>query len=356
MLAVPLAFEVCSSGASSMFSGQRFLHLLLFPVFVAAFLTQASPQDSESVHIAPGVRLEKSRVPPVAGPELQNRARAIRRDVDLVLVPVTVMDVANHPVTSLGRQNFTLYEGGEPQTLRYFATEDAPISVGILLDLSFSMKDKIDTARQALHEFFTNSNPGDDYFVIGFSDRPALLADSTRSTESIESKLAFAVPSGNTALLDSIYLGLTKLRTARYQRRALVIISDGGDNHSRYDAKEIRRLVEEADVEIYALGIFSRVFRTYEESVGKGLLTRITEATGGHTVTINNLDELPDAAASISRELRNQYILGYTPSNPAFDGSWRKIKVNAVPEASGTVLHVYSKQGYLAPQRQAQAP
>lgn len=338
-----------------MFSGKRFIRLLLFPAFVAAFLSQALPQDSEPVHITPGVRAEKSTAPPGAGPTLQNRIKAIRRDVDLVLVPVTVVDVANHPVTSLERQNFTLYEGGEPQTLRYFSTEDAPISVGILLDLSSSMKDKIDTARQALHEFFTNSNPDDDYFVIGFSDRPALLADSTRSTGNIENNLAFAVPYGNTALLDSIYLGLTKLRTARYQRRALVIISDGGDNHSRYDVKEIRRLVEEADVEIYALGIFSTIFKTYEESMGKRLLTDITEATGGHTVTINNLDELPDAAASISRELRNQYILGYTPSNGAFDGRWRKIRVNAVPRTAGTVLHVYSKQGYLAPQRQMQA-
>ena len=339
-----------------MFSGHHFVRLLLLPALVAAFLSQALSQDSESVHIAPRVRVEKTTSTPDAGARLQNRVKPIRRDVDLVLVPVTVMDAANHPVTSLGKQDFTLYEAGEPQTLRYFSTEDAPISVGVLLDLSFSMKDKIDTARQALHEFFSNSNPGDDYFVIGFSDRPALLADSTHSTESIESKLAFAVPSGNTALLDSIYLGLNKLRTARYPRRALVIISDGGDNHSRYDAKEIRRLVEEADVEIYALGIFSNIFKTYEEWAGKGLLTRITEATGGHTVTINNLDQLPEAAADISRELRNQYVLGYTPKSGAFDGQWHKIKVNATPPGSGTVLHVYSKQGYLAPERMAPAP
>lgn len=339
-----------------MFSGQRFVRLLLFPALVAAFVPQSFSQDSDAVHITPRVKVEKSTSPPEPGSGLQNRNKPIRRDVDLVLVPVTVVDAANHPVTSLGKQNFTLYEAGEPQTLRYFSTEDAPISVGILLDLSFSMKDKIDTARQALHEFFSNSNPGDDYFVIGFSDRPALLADSTYSTESIENKLAFAVPNGNTALLDSIYLGLTKLRSARYKRRALIIISDGGDNHSRYGGKEIRRLVEEADVEIYALGIFSKVFRTYEEWAGKRLLTGITEATGGHTVTINNLDELPDAAAAVSREIRNQYILGYSPSSGVFDGQWRKIKVNAVPDTSGTALHVYSKQGYLAPQRQTQAP
>src|SRR5215469_2150198 len=185
-----------------MFSGSRFAYLLLFRALVAAFVSQALPQDSDPVHIAPRVKVEKSASLPSPGPELQKRVKSIRRDVDLVLVPVTVVDAANHPVTSLEKQNFTLYEAGEPQTLRYFSTEDAPISVGILLDLSFSMKDKIDTARQALHEFFSSSNPDDDYFVIGFSDRPALLADSTHSTESVENKLAFAVPNGNTALLD----------------------------------------------------------------------------------------------------------------------------------------------------------
>lgn len=333
------------------FSGQRRI-LVLLPVFLATFALRSLSQDVDSVHITPEPSTEKHARTSDAGS--QNTVKPIRRDIDLVLVPVTVVDAANHPVTSLDKQNFALYEADEEQALQYFSKEDSPISVGVLLDLSFSMKDKIDTARQALHQFFENSNPYDDYFVIGFSDRPVLLADATHSIESIENKLTFATPYGNTALLDSIYMGLTKLRTARYKRRALVIISDGGDNHSRYTAGEIRRLVQEADVEIYALGIFSKVFRTYEEWAGKRLLTGITEATGGHTITVNNLEELPDAAASISRELRNQYILGYSPSRRLSDGSWRRIKVKAVAAAAGTVWHVYSKQGYLAPHRQEQ--
>jgi Ca-activated chloride channel family protein len=272
-------------------------------------------------------------------------------DVDIVLVPVNVVDIANRPVMTLEKQNFELYEAGQQQTLRYFSTEDSPISVGVLLDLSSSMKDKIDTARQALREFFENSNPEDDYFVIGFSDRPALLADATHSTASIENKLALTLPYGNTALLDSIYMGLNKLRTARYKRRALVIISDGGDNHSRYTAREIRNLVQEEDVEIYALGIFSKVFKTYEEWSGEHLLTTITEATGGHTVKVNDIQDLPQAAASISRQLRNQYILGYSPTNREYDDKWHKIKVRVVPSGDGTALHVYSKQGYFAPHR-----
>src|SRR5215469_2353547 len=200
-----------------MFSGSRFAYLLLFRALVAAFVSQALPQDSDPVHIAPRVKVEKSASLPSPGPELQKRVKSIRRDVDLVLVPVTVVDAANHPVTSLEKQNFALYEAGKPQTLRYFSIEDSPISVGVLLDLSFSMKDKIDTARQALKQFFETANPEDDYFVIGFSDHPALLADSSHSTASIENEVALAVPNGHTALLDSIYMGVNKLRTARYK-------------------------------------------------------------------------------------------------------------------------------------------
>ena len=329
-----------------MLSGRRLLSSLLCVSFATVCVSQLVPQTSDSVHIVPQSKAEKSALAPDAG-LARNQTRPMLVNVDIVLVPVTVVETTNQPVTNLVKQNFELYEDGEQQTLRYFSTEDSPISVGVLLDLSYSMKDKIDTARQALHEFFENSNPEDDYFVIGFSDHPALLADSTRSTESIENELAVATPYGNTALLDSIYMGLNKLRRARYKRRALIIISDGGDNHSRYTANEIRRQVEEADVEIYALGIFSKVFKTYEEWAGKRLLTGITEATGGHTVTVNNVEELPTAAANISRELRNQYILGYRPTHSLRDAKWRKIKVKVLQESTGKAFHVYSRQGYL---------
>jgi Ca-activated chloride channel homolog len=334
-----------------MFSGPFPVRLLLFLFLssAAGLLPQAVSQDSDAVHIAPansGAR--KAVAPPPGIEQVSGHSKPMHVDVDMVLVPVTVVDAANRPVTNLEKRHFTLYEGGEQQPLRYFSTEDSPISVGVLLDLSFSMKDKIETARAALHEFFANSNPNDDYFVIGFSDHPALLSDATHSTASIEDKLAFAVPRGNTALLDAIYMGLAKLRAARYQRRALVIISDGGDNHSRYTANELRRIVQETDVEIYALGIFSSVFKTYEEWTGKRLLTQITESTGGHTITVNDVQELPEAAANVSRELRNQYVLGYRPSTAAHTPEWRKIKVRVAQPAEGIALHVYSKQGYLS--------
>lgn len=328
-----------------MFSGQLF-RLLLFSLFAATFVRLASAQTQ--VHITPATNNE-DRADSSSSRHGIYRAKPMRMDVDITLVPVTVVDAANHPVTTLEKNNFRLFESGEPKDIRYFSTEDSPISVGILLDLSFSMKDKIDTARQALHQFFENSNPDDDYFVIGFSDYPALLADATHSTASIEDKLAFALPHGNTALLDAIYMGLGRLQRAQYKRRALVIISDGGDNHSRYARNEIRRIVQEADVEIYGLGIFSKVFKTYEEWTGERLLTEITEATGGRTITINDVQKLPEIAANLSRELRNQYVLGYLPGHDAQSGPWHKIKVKVVQTVPGPAFHVYNKQGYLSP-------
>lgn len=328
-----------------MFSGQSF-RLLLFCLFTAVFVRLASAQTS--VYITPETNIE-DRADPSSPANGVNRAKPMRMDVDITLVPVTVVDAANRPVITLGKDNFKLFEGGEQKDIRYFSVEDSPISVGILLDLSFSMKDKIDTARQALHQFFENSNPDDDYFVIGFSDYPALLADSTRSTASIEGKLTLAFPHGNTALLDAIYMGVNRLQKARYKRRALVIISDGGDNHSRYAKNEIRRIVQEGDVEICALGIFSKVFKTYEEWTGERLLTELTETTGGRTITINDVQKLPETAANLSRELRTQYVLGYSPGHAAQGEPWHKIKVQVVQTTPGPSFHVYNKHGYFSP-------
>ena len=272
-------------------------------------------------------------------------------DVDLVLVPVTVNDQQNRPVVGLSKPDFALFENAIEQQIRYFSTEDEPISLGVLLDVSGSMKNKIETAREAVVEFFKSSHPDDDYFVITFADDPEVLADSTRSIGYIQERMTQAKPGGQTALLDAIYLGMSKMRRARYQRRALLVISDGGDNHSRYTASEVARLVEEADVQIYAIGIFDKVFRTPEEWGGKRLLTRLTEASGGRVLTIGNAAQLPEAAEKISLELRSQYVLGYAPAHASRDGKWRKLKIQVEPSgnAHGEHLHVYARNGYLAP-------
>jgi Ca-activated chloride channel family protein len=211
------------------------------------------------------------------------------------------------------------------------------------------MSDKIEKAREAVVEFFKTANPQDEFFMIAFADRPELISDFTRSVEDIQSKLIYTVPKGRTALLDAIYLGMDKMKQAQNSKKALLIISDGGDNRSRYTESEVKSLVRETDVQIYAIGIFDFLGRTPEEANGPALLGDITEVTGGRTYVINNPNELADTATKIGMELRNQYVLGYRPNNDRHDGKWRKIKVKLEPPKGLPPLHVYAKTGYYAP-------
>ncbi len=291
----------------------------------------------------------------VSIPALRNdRKHSLRVDVNLVTVPVIVTDASSHAVTGLRKEDFAIYEGDRKQEIRYFSEEDGPISVGLILDLSKSMTNKIDTERAAVEQFFQNANPDDDYFVITVSNHPKLIASSTRSIRAIETELGLAVPDGNTALLDAIYLGVAQMRTARYPRHALLIISDGGDNNSRYKLREIKSMVRESDVAVYAIGLFdSALFKTFEEYMGKKWLQEITDASGGRTVAIDDLTRLPQTAGAISWELRNQYVLGYQPATVAADGRWRKIKVSVLPHgttpsSSPARLQAYYRKGYSA--------
>jgi Ca-activated chloride channel family protein len=327
---------------------------LLLPLAVVlcmpACTAWAQSDSIDEVHVVPhakGASTASIGVPPL-GP----RTEPMRVDVDLVLVPVTVTDALNRPVIDLPRQNFTLYEGGVAQPIRYFSNEDAPISVGLILDCSGSMKNKIEYEREAVAEFFKYANPQDDYFAIAVSSHPEVIASSEQSIGTIQEKLTTREPRGGTALYDAVYLGISRMASARYQRKALVIISDGGDNRSRYNLKEIRKVVEEANVMTYGIGIFDVVpiplFKTFEESWGRKWLDEITEPSGGRAIAADDRRQIPQIAALISRELRNQYVLGYRPSNVAHDGKWRKILVRLA--ASATPLQVHYKQGYVAPQ------
>jgi Ca-activated chloride channel family protein len=215
--------------------------------------------------------------------------------------------------------------------------------------MSGSMSSKIDRAREAVIEFFKTANPQDEFFMITFADKPDEVTDFTQSVEDIQGKLVYTIPKGRTALLDAIYLGVSKMRQAKYPKRALLIISDGGDNHSRYTEGEIKNLVKEADVLIYAIGIYDHYFPTEEERLGPQLLSEVTELTGGRAFTIDNPNDLADVATKIGIELRNQYVLGYRPKNPVRDGKWRKIKVKLVPPKGLPPLRVYAKTGYYAP-------
>jgi Ca-activated chloride channel family protein len=321
------------------------LVLLLF-CFAPRLRAQSGTVDD--VHIVPRVKAEPPKKPAV-DPSLDTHTRPFRARVDLVLVPVTITDPMNRLVTGLEKDNFQVFENKERQEIRHFSSEDAPISLGVIFDVSGSMSNKIDRSKEAVVEFFKTANPQDEFFVVSFSDEPELLSDFTSSVEDIESRLVTASPKGRTALLDAIYLAIAKMRNARYDRKALLIISDGGDNHSRYTEGEIASLIKEADVQIYGIGLFDQIARTEEERVGPALLAEITDVTGGRTFTIDNPNELPDVATKIGIELRNQYVLGYRPTKPVHDGKWHKIKVKLNPPKGLPPLHVYAKTGYYAP-------
>ncbi len=316
------------------------------------FLPNAVTQSADEVHTIPRVSAETSHPSAIQlSDSTLHRAKPLRADVDVVLVPITVTDPMNRPVLGLQKQDFRVFEDNTLQQVQYFSAEEAPISVGLLLDTSKSMANKFVTERAAAEEFFKNANPQDDYFVITFADRPRLLDTSIQSLEDMQETLTADTPDGHTALLDAIYLAIARMRSARYERRALLIISDGADNHSRYGLKEVRRLVEEANVDVYAIGIFdSMLFRSFEEMMGKRWLAEITNVTGGQTVAASSLDKVPELAAAVSRQMRNQYVLGYRPQNVTRDGKWRKLKVHVTPSA-GTQVQTHYKKGYLASSR-----
>jgi Ca-activated chloride channel family protein len=283
-----------------------------------------------------------------------SRPQQIHMDVDLALVNVTVTDPYNRVVTGLGPDNFRIFEDKVEQEVVNFSSEDVPASIGVILDLSGSMADKLGRAKEATLQFLKAANPQDEFFLIGFNDRVQLLNRFTDDVETLQARMLTISAKGATALLDAIYLGLTQMKDAHYSRRALLIISDGGDNHSRYSERDIKRLVREADTQLYSIGIFNPVrygARTPEELNGPSLLTEITELTGGRAFAADDPNELFDIATKIGQELRNQYVLAYRPSNKEHNARWRKIKIKLHVPKGLPPLNVYAKTGYYASDR-----
>jgi len=332
------------------FTGRSPIGVIALAIVVTSLVSVSLAQVSiEDVHVAPRVEPAKPNPMDSVDPSLRTHTRPMKVDVSLVLIPVTITDPLNRLVTGLDKENFEIYENKDQQELKSFSSEDAPVSIGVIFDMSGSMGSKIERAREAVIEFFKTANPQDEFFMITFADKPEEVSDFTSSVEDIQGKLVYTVPKGRTALLDGIYLGVSKMRQAKYPKKALLIISDGGDNHSRYTESEIKSTVREADVMIYAIGIYDHYMATPEEASGPGLLGDISEITGGRAFTIDNPNDLGDVATKIGIELRNQYVLGYRPRNPGHDGKWRKIKVKLIPPKGLPPLRVFAKTGYYAP-------
>jgi Ca-activated chloride channel family protein len=262
------------------------------------------PPDSPPEAEAPGsVSAPKSRVP------------RLKLETNLVLVPMTVTDPMNRLVTGLEAPNFEIFDNNVGQVIKSFSTEDAPVTIGIVFDLSGSMQSKFARARRALTEFLRTSNPQDEFFVVGFNDKPAVIVDYTSDVDDVEARMVMLHPENRTALIDAVYLGVNKLKDAKYERKALLVISDGGDNRSRYTEGELRRVVRESDVQIYAIGIFDEYAPTEEEQLGPVLLSDIAETTGGRMFKVSDAGDMTDIATRISAELRNEYVAGYRPSD-----------------------------------------
>lgn len=304
--------------------------------------TLASPVWSQEETPAGPVHAENS--------QRIEKGKALKAETELALINVTVTDPYGRLVTGLEQENFRAFEDGVEQEIVRFSGEDVPISIGVIFDMSGSMGDKIEKSRTAAIQFFRTANPKDEFLLINFNDRAQLTGPFTASVEDLQSRLMFTSAHGQTALLDGIYLGLSEMKGAHNTKKALLVISDGGDNHSRYTETDIRRYAREADVQIYAIGLYDEGGGpTVEERLGPSLLSELTEMTGGRTFAVTSLTDMPDIASKISMELRNQYVVGYRPSNRTHDGKWRKVKIKLRPPKGLPPLTVYSRSGYYAP-------
>jgi len=328
-------------------------------LYVASAHSQDQEDPLNKVHVTPPAAATAPAAGAPAGAEapaatgtasLRVRpGEMIRMNVDMVLIPITVTDPMNRLVTGLEQDDFQIYENNGQQAIRSFACEDAPVSIGIIFDLSGSMTSKLIRARESILQFIKTANPQDEFFVIGFNDRPELIEDFTSSVEDIQARLATVRSGHRTALLDAIYFGLAKMKEAKHERKALLVVSDGGDNRSRYTEGELRAQVRESDVELYSIGIFDPYAPTPEERTGPQLLNDLSEETGGRLFRVDDLSEMGDIAEKISTELRNQYVIGYRPKDMSRDGKWRKVKVKLNPPQGLPPLTVHARTGYYAP-------
>jgi Ca-activated chloride channel family protein len=275
---------------------------------------------------------------------------SIATNTDLITITVTVTDTYGRYVSGLGKSAFTLLDEKKPQEITYFSDDDAPVSVGVIFDVSGSMSgDKIRRARDALSKFIQTSHNMDEYFLIAFNSRAQLLLDRTRDGNAVLDKLTFVQTRNNTALYDACYLGVEKVQRGTHPKRALLLISDGQDNNSRYTFNELRRLLKESDVTLYGVGILSGSDSGSAMGMeGQGILDELASVSGGKAFFPRSNAEMDDIFEQIALELRHQYSIGYKPRDFVSDGRWHKIKVKVNPPRGLPRLFVRAKDGYFA--------
>jgi VWFA-related protein len=268
-----------------------------------------------------------------------------------VLIPVHVTTAQGTPVTALAKQHFQLFEDNQEQKITYFARDDAPLSIGVLFDASGSMRNKMRACAQAAASFLKTANDQDEFFLVEFSDRPKLTVPFTSDPDEIYERIGHIRPFGRTSLLDAIHLALDHMKNARNFRKAIVIISDGGDNRSRHTPGQIKTAMLESEVQVYAMGIFEpgelrKLPR--EEANGPELLDELAESTGGRSYPVRNLNELAAISASIGNQLRDEYLLGYAPTNDLRDGKYHQVKLKLAVPLEAPSLRTFYRRGYYA--------
>lgn len=274
----------------------------------------------------------------------------VRVKTDLVTLTLTVTDVYGRFVSGLKQDAFTIYDNGEKQDITFFSDADSPISIGIVFDVSGSMNnEKIAKAKKALEKFVNMSHPSDEYFLIAFSNKANLLMDRTRDAEAVLNKLTLVKPKDDTALYDACYLGIERVTRGTHRKKALLIISDGQDNASRYNFGEVRRLMKESDVVTYAVGIIDAHDMTSKLGMqGQQFLDELTSVTGGRAFYPSSDVEMEEIFERIALELRHQYSIGYTPKDFVLNGKWRKVKTKIKPPRGLPRLTVRGREGYYA--------
>jgi VWFA-related protein len=263
----------------------------------------------------------------------------LRIDSALVLLPVTVTDPNDHPIADLAPSSFRVFDDNIEQRIVSFQREDGPASVGFIFDASRSMKGRMDRSIAAINQFLKTLTKGDEFLLIRFSDRPTLISGFTEDSDYILSSLSLVQPEGWTALNDAICLGIQSMKRAKNSRRALFVLTDGGDNNSRYSESEVRSLVRESDVRIYSIGLFERPY----------FLEKLAMDTGARAIWARKLEDLPKVVEDLSRDFRNQYVLGYSPTLPQNDGKYHDVRLEIVETIKLKALHVFWRRGYFAP-------
>jgi Ca-activated chloride channel family protein len=270
---------------------------------------------------------------------------------DLVLVPVTVTTGRGRAVPGLKKEHFSIFDDHMPQVITHFTSEDAPASIGLVIDCSDSMQTRLGKAQEAIYAVLQSANPGDEFFLIRFSDKPELKVGSTSQTEEIRRSVRALRANGSTALLDAVNTAWLEMRKTRYARRAIILISDGEDNASHITPDEFNQLAAENDTTIYTLfiGALPDIPEQWSKATGLKLLADIARQTGGEMFPVSKVKELPNISRNISSWVRSQYVLGYVPGNHSRNCGYHRIRVKVSKPDGFPKLHPTWRLVYYVP-------